>query len=333
MNWSDLNWSILDRLRDGFLHEAAPASQYWRSHDDLAHYDFTFGARIGWKWDHVLGELSRRGWQPPLGTTLDWGCGSGVAHRRVISQWPDLLGENTAVRVWDHSVFSRNYSIDRLRASHPAADVASWDNRSPATLLVVSHVLNELNEAGQNALAAQIDQAQAVIWLEPGTSSVANALVEWRQRLLPKFRAVYPCPHQGACGLLKPENARHWCHHFAAPPSWIFADSNWVKFGKQAGIDLRSLPYSALVLERSEGPESAPQTPIAGRVLGRPTLHKPYARALGCDSTGVQTLTVPKRTAPQLVKRWDRAKSPRYFDWKHSDAIVSSIDARFGIDD
>ncbi len=326
MNWTDLNWAILDRLRDGFLNETGTDGPYWGSPDDLAHYDFTFGERIGWKWDHVLGELSRRGWQPPLGPLLDWGCGSGVAHRRVLAHWPARTAPGNPLRVWDHSVFARNYAVEQVRTHYPTADVAAWDGVTPPSLLIISHVLNELDTAGQQALAAQIDQAQAVIWIEPGTSPVAKALIAWREKRLPTFRAVYPCPQQGACGLLAAGNERHWCHHFAAPPPGIFADSNWVKFGQRAGIDLRSLPYSALVLERATQPESATQPATAGRVIGRPTLHKPYARALGCDAQGVNLLTVPKRVAPQLMKRWDRPKAPRYFSWIHKNNQVTQIE-------
>jgi hypothetical protein len=325
MTWDELNWSILDRLRDGFLSGSAAHGPYWGSHDDLAHYDFTYGERIGWKWDHVLGELARRGWQPPSGLTLDWGCGSGVAHRRVLHAWPELAAPGNVVRVWDHSALARSYSLDQLSHAFPDTDAAPWDTTTPASLLLISHVLNELDTPSQTALAAQIAQAQAVIWIEPGTSSVAHPLVSWRERLLPEFRVVYPCPHQATCGLLTPENERHWCHHFATPPSGIFADSDWVKFGQRAGIDLRSLPYSALVLERTDLPESAPQPSNAGRLIGRATLHKPYARLLGCDAMGVQTLTLPKRTAPQLMRRLDRPRSPRHFTWSHDQGIITQI--------
>ncbi len=327
MNWEDLNWSILDRLRDGFLSGTAAHGPYWGSQDDLAHYDFTYGERIGWKWDHVLGELTRRGWNPPTGLTLDWGCGSGVALRRVLRAWPELADPGRAVRVWDHSLFARNYALERLRDEFPHTDAAPWDTTTSATLLVISHVLNELDEPGKSALARQIDQAQAVIWIEPGTSAVAGDLVSWRERLLPQFRAVYPCPHQGTCGLLAPGNERHWCHHFAVPGPGIFADSHWVKFGQRAGIDLRSLPYSALVLERADRTETAPQQSDAGRLIGRPTLHKPYARLLGCDASGVQTLTLPKRNAPQLMKRFDRPKAPRHFTWSHDQGTITQIKA------
>src|SRR5690606_15787488 len=110
-------------------------------------------------------------------------------------------------------------------------------------------------------------------------------------------------PHQGACGMLAPGNERHWCHHFAPPPAGIFADSDWVKFGQHAGIDLRSLPYSALVLERSAISDTTALPANAGRAIGRPEIFKPGARLLGCDAAGVQTLDLPKRTAPRLVKK------------------------------
>src|ERR1035438_7840636 len=40
------------------------------------------------------------------------------------------------------------------------------------------------------------------------------------------------------------------------PPPAIFADSSWVKFGKRAGIDLRSLPYSFIALDRDGNGEA-----------------------------------------------------------------------------
>ena len=85
MTWNELDWSALDRLRAGFLDGAAGRAPYWKSTDDLASYDLTYGERIGWKWDHVLRELRLRGWRPTARHVFDWGCGSGVAARRVIS--------------------------------------------------------------------------------------------------------------------------------------------------------------------------------------------------------------------------------------------------------
>ena len=87
MTWTELDWKALDRLREKFLHGSAAAGPYWETADDLSSYDLTYGERIGWKWDHVLRELHLRGWRPAATVTsdFDWGCGRGVAARRVIS--------------------------------------------------------------------------------------------------------------------------------------------------------------------------------------------------------------------------------------------------------
>ncbi|WP_221033149.1 small ribosomal subunit Rsm22 family protein [Actomonas aquatica] len=325
MTWDELDWSILDRLRDGFLSGGAAAGPYWQSHDDLAHYDHTYAERIGWKWDHVLGELQRRGWTPPPGHLLDWGCGSGIATRRVLAHWPDAVSPDHAAHFFDHSTLAESFAQSRLRETHPNIAAQSWDrSAAPLGTVLISHVLNELDEDSATELRETLAHASAVIWVEPGTSTVAGQLVRWRENLLPDFRVLYPCPHQGACGMLAPGNARHWCHHFAPPPPWIFGDSNWVKFGQGAGIDLRSLPYSALVLERADRPATAAPLPSdAGRIIGRPERFKPYARLLGCDTTGLPELTLPKRSHAHLIKRLDRADAPRLFRWQHDGSTIS----------
>src|SRR3954468_24974046 len=113
MDWTDLDWPALDRLRDRFLQNAATAA-YWQSASDLASYDFTFGERIGWKWDHVLRELRQRGWRPNSRAVFDWGCGSGVAARRVI----DCFGADTfeSLLVWDHSPLATDFAAEAARA-------------------------------------------------------------------------------------------------------------------------------------------------------------------------------------------------------------------------
>ena len=119
MTWDELDWTTLDRLRDGFLNGSAADGPYWKSEDDLAHYDHTYAERIGWKWDHVLAELQRRGWAPPIGNTLDWGCGSGIATRRVLAHWPDTLGQAGEAHFFDHSLLAQNVAQRRLRETIP----------------------------------------------------------------------------------------------------------------------------------------------------------------------------------------------------------------------
>ncbi len=314
MTWSDLDWPALDRLRDGFLSGSAANGPYWRSLSDLASYDFTYAERIGWKWDAVLAELRRRAWTPPSRTLLDWGCGSGIAGRRALSAFGS---ENfDTLQVWDHSPLARQFAIDAARKNFPALTVseyapssapAAFTPRSSPFTLLLSHVLNELPANARAELLALIARADAVIWIEPGTHAVSRDLAAIRDQLRNDFDLVAPCTHANNCPLFAPENARHWCHFFAPAPSGIYADSNWVKFGQRAGVDLRALPYSMLVLERKN--LRAPAAPLpagCSRVLGRARVHKAHADLLACDENGLSDLKLFKRTDPALHKKLDR---------------------------
>src|SRR5690606_22179264 len=120
--------------------------------------------------------------------------------------------------VWDHSPLARSFATDRARETFPELDVAAGEPDGPIAVLLLSHVLNELNPAGREELAALLARADTVVWIEPGTSAVSRDLISWRERLRPEFRLVAPCPHQAVCGLLAPGRERDWCHHFAPPP-------------------------------------------------------------------------------------------------------------------
>src|SRR5205823_5750559 len=191
----------------------------------------------------------------------------------------------------------------------------------------VSHVLNELSEAGGQALREAIDQADAVIWVEPGTYADSRALIEARERLREHFLPIAPCTHQAACGLRAPENERHWCHHFASPPAGIMADSNWVRFANRAGIDLRSLPYSFLVLERKGLRDPVPGLLPDGcsRIIGAPRFYKGYAKIFSCQADGVCDLTLQKRDAPRFFRSLNKAHLIPLFAWKLDGARIRSV--------
>ena len=320
MTWNEIDWPALERLRARFLHGNPDDGDYWTSPGDLASYDFTYGERIGWKWDAVLAELKLRGWHPPAGTAvLDWGCGSGIAARRLIAGFG---AENfSSLRVWDHSSLACDFAANVAQRAFPHLDVAVAPpaligSSEPIGLLVVSHVLNELPPAALDQLSALCDRASAVIWVEPGTHVVSRQLGAIRDRLVSTFTVIAPCTHALACPALGPEHARDWCHHFAPPPGEIFADPNWVRFGQRAGIDLRSLPYCFIALDRTAAMVApAGEAPLS-RIIGRPEHFKPYARFLNCDATGLAELTLPKRADPALYKELDRTKAPLVYRWR-----------------
>lgn len=316
LTWNTLDWPALDRLRDTFLAGKPTSSNYWTSRSDLENYDFTFAQRIAWKWDAVLRELKLRGWTPPGGPLLDWGCGSGIACRRVV----EFFGAEhfKSFRVLDRSSLAMEFAAEKACEAFPSLgraelplgpDFKGTQQRVPATgesigTLVISHVLNELDEAGGLALRQAIDRADTVLWLEPGTYADSRSLIALREALLETFRVIAPCTHQCGCGLRTPENERHWCHHFAAPPAGIMGDSNWVRFARRAGIDLRSLPYSFLVLERKGLRDPMPGLLPEGysRIIGEPRFYKGYAKIFSCQVDGVRDLTLQKRDAPEFFK-------------------------------
>ncbi len=334
MTWSQLDWNILDRLRAGFIGGTAAQGPYWQSEEDLAHYDLTYAERIGWKWDAVLREVRQRGWAPRGGLLMDWGCGSGVASRRVLKAFGAERFDSLVV--WDHSALATDYVSQRAAKDWPALDCATatpgfLEAGSPIGLLVISHVLNELDEAGIAALRRLILRSESVLWVEPGTKDVGRGLQAVRDTLLPEFRTVAPCTHDKPCPLLAAGRENDWCHFFAAPPGEIFANSDWVKFGQRAGIDLRSLPYCFLLLERRPAAEGTGQAHdgTLSRVIGRPEFFKPYARLLNCDASGAAELTLQKRDDKALLKALEKAKGPLVYHWEREDNFIRT-GQRFG---
>ena len=320
-SWNDVNWDALRRLRARFLQfdeakgqgECGGAPEYWRSHSELESYDFTFAERIGWKWDTLLSELRVRGWTLPEGPLLDYGCGTGVAGRRVAA-WAEAPAASKLL-LWDRSHPALKFALGRARAQFPhlPVEILSSVEIAPFSVMVISHVLNELSPSGLEALLAMASRARAVLWVEPGTAAVSRALIAVRARLLQSFRPVAPCTHAATCGMLAAGNERHWCHHFAKPPSSVFQDAGWGRFARTLEIDLRSVPFSCLVLDRR--PQLVSSVPES-RVIGVPREYKGFAKVLSCQEDGVRELILQKRDAPELFKemrkdpgslyRWER---------------------------
>jgi hypothetical protein len=329
MNWESLDWEILDHLREKFISGSAAEGPYWHTLTDLECYDFTYGERIGWKWDAVLRELKARHWNPTAGATVfDWGCGSGIAGRRVI----DAFGAENFSRLLfhDHSALAMDFSEYRAKQSFPGiearrAEYRELEGDAIIDILVISHVLNELNDQARAQLASLCERARAILWVEPGTHEVSRLLIAWREKLrASSFTVVAPCTHLLRCGMLAGENARHWCHFFANPIPNIFADSNWVKFGQRAGIDLRSLPYSFLALDRR--PLQMP--PGYSRIIGEPRHYKGFARIYNCDASGVNDLMLQKRDAPGLFKALKHAHETAPQKWTHENDRIVKVDTK-----
>jgi SAM-dependent methyltransferase len=307
MDWQTIDWKALDRLRSAFLDGTAGAQDYWRNDRDLECYDQTFGQRIRWKWNYILKELQGRGWEAPRGDTIDWGCGSGIATRAFLEHF----GAERPSRFvfWDRSPVAMQFAARKTREEFPSISV--WLDRPSDQdfgTLLVSHVLTELSDEQLTELLGLAMHATSVFWVEPGTYEVSRRLIDVRERLRSAFQVVSPCTHQAACGMLTPENERHWCHHFAPSPPEVFTDGNWARFAKLAGVDLRSLPVSFLVLDKR--PQS--DRPNVTRVIGRPRVYKAHALLLTCDVSGINEYRCAKRDQPEEFRRLKKGVIPPY---------------------
>jgi ribosomal protein RSM22 (predicted rRNA methylase) len=309
-HWQPHELRLLATLRARFLDGTAGEADYWRSNEELALYDEVFATRIGWKIGAVIRNLQRIGWSPRSRRIADWGCGTGIATRRLLSAWPEIRH----VGLHDRSQSAVRFARERI-----AAECGDLTFAPPKidrdTLLLISHVLNELSAEGEAELLGLIESAGEVIWIDAGTHAESRRLIAIREKLLaidspPSI--VAPCTHMARCGLLTSENARHWCHHFAEPPPGVFQDARWAELSRELGIDLRALPYSYLVLTR----HTPPQLTGAERIIGFPRDAKGFCRILTCAEEGVRDLMLQKRDDPALYKSVLKTREYAPYRWE-----------------
>ena len=312
-------------LRARFLDGTNVGGGYWRSEEELALYDASFGERIGWKWDTVIDELRARGWRPRGTHVLDWGCGSGIAGRRVLGAWEGFR----SLAVADVSLLAMRFAEARARAAFPQVQIraiAPTSGASEDTLLLVSHVINELNDEARSRLMSLVRKAGEVIWVEAGTHADSRKLIAVREELRGDFAVVAPCTHSARCGMLAAENAHHWCHHFGKVPAEASKDARWAQVGRDLGIDVQTLPCSFLVLHRQGGVGTPPGL---SRIIGRPREEKGRMEVLSCDESGLHDLMLQKRDAPGLFKDLRKGRADALHRWTRDGRRI--VEAESGV--
>ena len=304
--------AALAALRARFLDGSNAGGGYWKNEAVLALYDASFGERIGWKWDAVLGELNARGWHPAAKRVVDWGCGSGIAGRRVLAAWEGF----ESLTLTDVSQHAMRFAEARARQDFPAVRVrmkAEAEDDVAGTLLLVSHVLNETDDAAAHRLIAAARRAEEIIWIEAGTHADSRRLISVREKLRAEFDIIAPCTHAARCGMLAPENAAHWCHHFARVPSEASQNARWAQFGREFGIDMGTLPYSFLVLARRGA--RADEMRGFSRIIGRPRDEKGHFDVLSCSEAGVEELVAQKRDVPEFARQLRKGRAQAVQRW------------------
>ncbi len=201
MNLSGHQWQKLRELREFFLSAQPNRATYWDSEKTVELYDQTLAVRIGWRWDAVLGQLGSLRWQPGEKTFLDWGCGSGIAARKILGAFPHF----ESVYLSDLSPHAERYAAKTVRTQFPAVSVRTGipPGGEPFSA-VLSHVLGELDPKSEELLASTINQASSLVWVEGGSALLSKKLGLWRERL--DWPVIAPCTHRQPCGMLAPEN-------------------------------------------------------------------------------------------------------------------------------
>jgi ribosomal protein RSM22 (predicted rRNA methylase) len=314
VNLTKNDWATLSRLRDSYLGaEFKGTKDYWSSLNDLALYDSTFGQRIAWKWQNVILEskeklqsfLTKEDWR-----VVDWGCGTAIASRTLLLEIP--AAQIKELVLIDRSSLAKEWATKKIKELAPELPVQN-SLKMPSslpTLVLISHVLDELDNEALTSLLSTINESYLFIWVEPGTKIISQKLVSLREKLRSQFSFLAPCPHSLTCGLTHENNRSHWCHHFAKSPDEVFHSSFWSEFSKQMGIDIRSLPVSYLVGSKAPTSENT-----KNRILGRARIYKGYAMALCCERSGVSDRKITSKENSQLVKK---LKSPEFSQWVDS---------------
>ncbi|MCC7011770.1 MAG: methyltransferase domain-containing protein [Planctomycetes bacterium] len=295
------DWQRLRELRASFLRSedrVGPIGNYWNTRRDLELYDATFAQRIGWKWERVFDELALRGITLEGQVLADWGCGTGIAARR----YAERVAGVKRVFLSDRNKQATWFARDALLAEHGKLETTLHEPGpdEPFDVLLVSHVLDELDEAALEALLSLARRATIVVWVEAGSRRTSRALSTARDRLLEHFDVLAPCTHRERCGALGGDEDSSWCHFFGKPPAEVFTSAFWRSFAGELSIDLRSIPYAFVVLRR----RATSGTAGAGaRILGRPRIFKGHAKLDVCDASGVRELTMLERLDKRLYKR------------------------------
>lgn len=327
MDHSELDWETLARLRNRFLENGSgPTGVYWQTEEDLVAYHQSFAARIGWKWDNALNDAIQAGFEPASRKIIDWGCGTGVASLKLIERCGASAFDS--VTLWDHSTIACRFAQKTIQAAYPELEVtiasAPQSEHFAGSITLISHALNELTHEAQAALAAELQSAAQLFLVEPGDYPASRALISFRERFLDAFAVVAPCTHCDSCPMQQEDNAHHWCHFFGKPPIEAFTEGFWARFAQTLEIDLRSLPYSFLVLNHSSVSTPTP-APAASRLIGRPKQFKGYTRFLSCDTEGLRELELQKRDDKQLWKALKKGPVSSLFRWTSIDPETGRV--------
>jgi SAM-dependent methyltransferase len=283
-----MDWDLIQKMRQGFLDTDGHLPDYWHDERWLSAYDQTLAQRIRWKWEAVLKVLAGALAQVHgIQRIVDWGCGTGIATRSflALSALPA-----PAVSLHDRSPGAMRFAAKQIQKEYPGVPVEPMKKlQVPAEpfVLLVSHVLSELDDRSYAELTRLAAAAALVIWVEPGRTLESRRLSAVRDELRKAQHILGPCRHDQPCGALQEGREKDWCHFFAPVPREVHQSAFWREFSTRMKIDLRSLPVAWLSTIRPQYWSGTPGDQDEALVLSRPRVFKGYCRWLACTRDGL----------------------------------------------
>jgi hypothetical protein len=212
------------------------------------------------------------------------------------------------VTLWDHSQAAVNYARQKIRHEFPDVRVVcATAPAHPKGVALISHVLTELTDTSAADLLELLSDAQAMLWVEPGTFEASRRLIQVRELLKERYSVVAPCTHQESCGLEVEENKGHWCHHFAVAPPTAHQDPFWGHFRKEMNLDVGSVAYSFLVLAH----EAILLEEGASHLIGKPLKFPKFVRVLSCQKEEVRELVAGRKL--DIYRELKQATTPAVY--------------------
>jgi ribosomal protein RSM22 (predicted rRNA methylase) len=229
---------------------------------------------------------------------LDVGAGPGTASWAAAEAFASiksfvLLDANDALRALAIDLARGSSRLDRM-TYHQGNAATLLAASGEADLVIAGYLIGELCDGERKRLGEALwsKTRDTLVVVEPGTPAGYERIIALRQQLITDGAHVAaPCPHDGACPLVKPD----WCHFVQRLPR-----SRAHKQVKGAEVPFEDEKFSYLVLSRS----AAANRPA--RVLAQPTVGRAEVSAKLCTSDGVAMIKVPHRDkkAYAAARRW-----------------------------
>jgi ribosomal protein RSM22 (predicted rRNA methylase) len=226
-------------------------------------------------------------------TLLDLGSGPGTGLWAATEQWPSLA----TLHAWEREPAFISLGRELASASdNIALRTTEWRQitlsgslpaRTPRyDLVIIGHVLNEMDEPTRQALVASAWEhcAGLLLIVEPGTSAAFAVVRAARDRLLELgAQTIAPCAHDNPCPL-----QNDWCHF----PQRLNRPS-FQRRAKEATAGWEEAKFSYAAIARFPA-----RTVIWGRLIHQPQVSKGGVELIVSSREGIVRHHIPKRDRP-----------------------------------